>query len=91
MWRSDGKELFFRSQRSMMVASIGYEPVFTADPPEVLFNEPYYRPARGYGVAADGQRFLMVQEVASAENDADAPPQIRVILNWLDELESLVP
>ncbi len=33
----------------------------------------------------------MVQEVPSAENDAGAAPQIRVILNWLDELESLVP
>ena len=91
MWRSDGSEIFFSSQGSMVVASIAYEPVFAAGLPEVLFHDPYYRPPRPYGVSADGQRFLMVQEVPSAENDADAPPQIRVILNWLDELESLVP
>ena len=91
MWRPDGSELYFRSQQSMMAALIGYEPVFSAGPPEILFNEPYYRPARRYGVAAAGQRFLMVQEVPSADNDADGPPQIRVILNWLDELEALVP
>ncbi len=46
---------------------------------------------RPYGVSADGQRFLMVQEVPSAENDSGAPPQIRVILNWLNDLETLVP
>ncbi len=92
MWRSDGSELFFRSQGSMVVASIAYEPVFAAGLPEVLFHDPCYRPpGRTNGVSADGRRFLMVQEVPSAETDADAPPQIRVILNWLDELESLVP
>ena len=73
MWRSDGSELFFRSQGSMVVSSIRYEPVFSAGLPEELFHDPYYRPPdRRYGV--DDQRFLMVQEVPSAENDADAPP-----------------
>ena len=40
---------------------------------------------RNYDVAPDGSRFLMHKQVASG------PGQIRVITNWAEELNRLLP
>ena len=42
-----------------------------------------------YDVTGDGQRFLMLQ--AETGDSAAARPRIRIVLNWFDELERLVP
>jgi hypothetical protein len=39
-------------------------------------------------VSPDGQRFLMLKPVESAEV---APTQINVVLNWFEELKRRVP
>ena len=62
--------------------------------PEMLFEADFattdvHFPAN-YDVSADGQRFLMVRAVESA-SDAKPMTQIKVVVNWLDELERLVP
>jgi hypothetical protein len=41
-----------------------------------------------YDVSPDGQRFLMVK---SSEQEAAAPTQINVVLNWFEELKQKVP
>lgn len=40
-----------------------------------------------YDVAADGQRFVMMEETKSDP----APTQLNLILNWFQELKRLVP
>ena len=45
------------------------------------------RSTRTYDVSPDGQRFLMVKQLASQA----AAPQIIVVQNWFEELRRLVP
>jgi hypothetical protein len=66
--------------------------------PEKLFEGRYYFTdetggtgfGRTYDVSPDGQRFLMVKDVAGSE-DPSARPKIIVVENWLEELKRLVP
>jgi hypothetical protein len=58
--------------------------------PRRLFTGAYERTLAlwpNYDVANDGQRFLMVKML-----DPEASPmQINVVLNWIDELNRLLP
>jgi hypothetical protein len=67
-WSRDGRELFYRSADSMMVAAVTLRPTFTVTGRRVLFTGTYLLggPFREYDVAPDGQRFLMVQGGAAA-------------------------
>jgi Tol biopolymer transport system component len=67
-WSRDGRELFYRSADSMMVAAVTLRPTFTVTGRRVLFTGTYLQggPFREYDVAPDGQRFLMVQGGAAA-------------------------
>ncbi len=89
VWSPTGNELFYRSGNKMMGVSIQTEPVFKADPPQMLFEAPYVANQRlpqvqNYDVSPDGQRFLMIK-------DHTQPAQIHVIRNWFEELKRLVP
>jgi serine/threonine protein kinase len=56
-WRSDGKELYYRTRAGVMAASIQASPQgIRADTPRELFNAQII----GYDVTDDGQRFLVV-------------------------------
>ena len=73
-----------------MVVDISTEPVFSAGKPRRLFTGNYERTLAlwpNYDVANNGQRFLMVKKLDSG----DAPMQINVVLNWIDELNKLLP
>ncbi|HET9387367.1 MAG TPA: protein kinase, partial [Gemmatimonadales bacterium] len=90
VWSPNGRELFFRSGNDMMVVDISTDPVFSAGKPKRLFTGAYERTLAlwpNYDVAPDGQRFLMVKKLDSG----DAPMQINVVLNWIDELNRLLP
>ncbi len=67
-WARDGRELFYLNDLQMMAVDIETEPGFTAGTPRLLFEGGFVSRAGGpypvYDVSADGQRFLMVQEVA---------------------------
>ena len=68
----------------MMAVALTTEPTFTVGTPEMLFEQPYYRSGgRHYDLAPDG-RLLMIKEHSATLN-------IHVVLNWLDELQRLVP
>jgi hypothetical protein len=56
----------------------------------MLFEGPYVLTPRSfpdYDVSPDGQRFLMLK----ANEQAQAPAQINVVLNWFEELQQKVP
>jgi Tol biopolymer transport system component/tRNA A-37 threonylcarbamoyl transferase component Bud32 len=72
-WRGNGQELFYQSSRGrVMAAAISVNRV---DKPIELFQAPGMLPH--WGVAADGQRFLVAIPVAQA-----APAPFTVVLNW---------
>ncbi len=90
-WNANGRELFYRSGGKMMAVDIATQPAFAAGKPRVLFEGRYeLSPATSpnYDVSPDGQRFLMLRP---SEQEASAPTQINVVLNWFEELKRRVP
>ena len=76
----------------LMAVDVETDPTFRPGTPRLLFDGGFNTgigrvPA--YDVSTDSQRFLMVQNAASA--DGAAPATITVVLNWLEELKRLVP
>jgi len=86
VWAPDGRELFYRIEDKMMVVAIDTKPEFIAGKPKLLFESPSLIDDR-YGIAPDGQRFVMIEE-----GEYSAPPsQLNIILNWFEELKRHVP
>ena len=83
-WRRDGKELYYLTQDSkVMAVELTTSPTFQAGPPKELFQGPplffpfgVSRPSQ-WGVTADGKRFLFpVPKVQTAS------AAVTVVLNW---------
>jgi Tol biopolymer transport system component len=91
VWSRNGRELFYRSGKKMMVVEITTQPSFAFGSPRMLFEGEQYMPAAGaysypfpnYDVSPDGQRFLMITK--------ESKPQINVVLNWFEELKRRAP
>jgi Tol biopolymer transport system component/DNA-binding winged helix-turn-helix (wHTH) protein len=87
-WSPSRMELFYLDlEYQMMAVEVTSEPTFQAAAPRVLFASTG-RPGRGagqggYSVMPDGEHFVMLQQV-------DAPRQLHVTLNWLDDLKAHV-
>ena len=78
-WSKDGREVFYRSERGMIAASVISAPSFRVERRRVLFDDkPYLSHDFGaaYDVHPDGRRFLMIRR--GPEN-----PEVVVVLNWL--------
>jgi eukaryotic-like serine/threonine-protein kinase len=90
VWNPKGRELFYRSGNKMMAVDVTTQSTFSAGKPKMLFEGPYVPTPRSfpdYDVSPDGQRFLMLK----ADEQAQAPTQINVVLNWFEELKQKVP
>ena len=96
-WARDGRDLFYRvlpdefgGKFKMMTVNNTTDPPFTAGKPRMLFEEGRYefsQPLRSYDVSADG-RFLMLER---AEQPTERVTELRVVLNWFEELKRLAP
>jgi serine/threonine protein kinase len=85
-WRSDGKELFYISADSkIMAVDVSTTPTFAKQSaPKVLFSAPIYgggttTNVTRYDVTPDGQRFLINTERSQSPTEINP---ITVILNW---------
>jgi Tol biopolymer transport system component len=82
-WRRDGKELFYISGDSkVMAVDVTTTPAFKAGTPKALFAAPIMAGARFVSrcdVTADGKKFL-ITTVPEESNSAASP--ITVVLNW---------
>jgi len=80
VWRRDGKELFYKSADSKIVAvPVKIGATFEAGVPKELFPVATFGPfsaRRQYSVSPDGQRFLVNLRV-------DEHPQTILLQNWL--------
>ncbi len=90
LWSPDGRELFYRNVngRQVIAVPISTEPTLTAGAPEVLFEGAYLAATgvvRPYDLTPDGRRFVMVK-VGVAAGEAAVPGEIKVVLNWTQEL-----
>ena len=81
----------------MMVVDVQIGSEFVAELPRVLFSGPYVTSTSvttgtgipNYDVSHDGERFVMVESDSS--RDGVSRREYRVVLNWFEELERLVP
>jgi eukaryotic-like serine/threonine-protein kinase len=82
-WRSDGKELFYLSSDSKMMAiPVTTGSTFDSGTPVALFQATQRQPVSSrdlfaYDVSRDGQRFLILTRVTQAETQP-----MSIILNW---------
>ncbi|HWZ83754.1 MAG TPA: winged helix-turn-helix domain-containing protein [Terriglobales bacterium] len=84
-WSRNGRQLFYRQHDKMMIVDMGTMLTRKGRVPQLMFEGRYARSSlwTNYDMAADGQRFLMLQE----EDDSRANQVLRVVLNWTDELK----
>jgi hypothetical protein len=86
-WRTDGKELFYISSDSkVMAAPVTTGDNFDAGPPVVLFQATPRQPVSTndqfvYDVRRDGQQFLIATQLKQAESEP-----MSIILNWAARL-----
>jgi eukaryotic-like serine/threonine-protein kinase len=97
IWTLNGREILYRNnavdgQQFLSAAIVSLSPFRTATP-RVLFKAGPGEydstvPARGWDVTADGQRLLLLKNVAMGDKPVSV---MHVVLNWAEELQRLVP
>ena len=99
VWAHGGRELFFVDGTRMMAAAISATPEFAAERTTVLFDDPSLLldarsfstgAHRTFDVSRDGQRFLVLKDSRSTDDDTVAAGVI-VVQNWFTELRQQVP
>ncbi len=89
LWSRDGTELFYRRGDELLVVEVDTGDELEAGTPTSLLTARFAVGGGGrnqnYDVSLDGQRFVYVQR------DKGVPRELRVVVNWFEELERLVP
>jgi serine/threonine-protein kinase len=90
VWSPDGKTLYYRdiNGSKMMAVSFITEPELQVGEPELQFEGKYLGGSpwgRNYDLSPDGTRFIMIRD----EGQSVQSTQIKVILNWSEELKNL--
>ena len=92
LWAPDGQELYYMAGQQLTAVPVQIDPTFrVAGEPEPLFEWPFAGIfGRNFDIDPTGQRFLMSKPVRQTD-EGSGSPQIRVVTNWFEELERLVP
>ena len=77
-WAANGRELFYRNGAGLMAVDVETGASFHAGTRRRLFDKP-----GNYDVSPDGKRFLMTRPAGSPQG---RPAEIRVVVNWFEEL-----
>ena len=97
LWTSDGKELFYLPVASRFaVVSVQMQPSFTFGNPvemtTVTFTQSHVsNDVRNYDLTPTGKFVALVDPQEQSRSGTSAAPEIRVVLNWAEELKRLVP
>jgi serine/threonine-protein kinase len=87
-WSARG-DLFYRNGQQWMAVAVtpgASGTAFSASRPQTLFEGPFPNvPGYSYDVTSDGRRFLMAREAVTGRSR-----EIRIVLNWFDELKQRV-
>lgn len=90
VWSPDGAELFYLESQGVMAVPISStEEGLDPGKPSQLFEWRFAADAPSYDIAPDGERFIMIRP--TEDSGVTARTEIRVIVNWLEELKRLVP
>ena len=83
VWGRNGRELFYRRGRQVMVVSVALKGEFSSGRPQRLFDLPFDTrdDQANYDASPDGTWFL-----TSASDRAAPSTELHIVLNWFDEL-----
>ena len=82
-WGPGGRDLYYISGSKMMAVTVERTPGLHATQPRVVFESTVNSQ---FDISPDGKRFLMV-----TPRTTTVPLEVRLILNWEEELERLAP
>jgi len=85
IWSHAGSRLFFLNGKRLMAAKVDPESGAPSSI-EFLFELPNLEIGMGYDIAPDDNSFAMV-----VKNDQPSATEVRIVLNWFEELKRLVP
>jgi len=90
VWSADGRELYYRQGYNIISVEVRTNGGIVAGDPRVMVTGDYGAEftasgSQTYDVARGAQRFVLTRNVEHA-----APRQIRVVLNWFEELKERV-
>jgi Tol biopolymer transport system component len=83
-WTVDGQQMLYSTGSRMMVVDVQTQPTLRVGQPRVLFKEEPF-PWKTIAVAPDGRGLMR------SPRSLEGPLELRVILNWFEELERLAP
>jgi Tol biopolymer transport system component len=86
VWPAHSRELFYRRGSAMMAVEIVTGPTISVGKPRQLFEGRFEQSTAfwpSYDADRGGQRFLMIE----GDRRAGVPPEIRVVVNWQEELK----
>jgi hypothetical protein len=84
-WRSDGREIVYNNTERLMAVDVAAGSPFRAGPPRELAKLPPFTDY--FAMARDGSRFLLVV----ADGEDRTARELKVVLNWTEELKQRVP
>ena len=90
-WSPDGNTLCYTrsegGERTWMAARIQRQPVPVVLSTDSLFTGPYYIPFPGSGLHPDGDRWIVAQDVGSADPEGSGEPdRLIMVTNFFEEL-----
>jgi len=93
LWSPDGTELFYNPGPGEFASvSVSTEPTFAFGKPSALVARPFGAAStlarRPYDITPDGK---FVSAIADGSGGGSAAEEIRVVLNWFEELRARVP
>ena len=98
-WSPNGKELYYlisptadaprplEHRVRVMAVPVEISQAFKAGAPSMLFDGPFFESIHDYAVTPDGKGFIFIRE----SQPASGPGELKVVLNWSDELKRRVP
>jgi hypothetical protein len=92
IWSPDGQSIYYGNGERILAVSVSTMPRFRTGVPKVLVEGQYAISTAwihfpNFDIAPDGKSFVMVK----ADESWGRATEVRVILNWFDELELLAP
>ena len=88
-WSKDGRELFYVEGETLMAVVVSTTEGFSAGSAKPLFEHPGLAEGNSstFDVSADGQRFVVVEDLESEEGEAAKPLSIHIVENWFEEFK----
>jgi Tol biopolymer transport system component len=82
-WAPDGQTLYYRCERKLMAVPVQTAVALRLGEARALFEGSY---RDSFDVSPDGKRFLMLRQA-----DASGITELRIVVNWTEELKRLLP